>query len=193
MRKTTSETCQCAKCGGNCQGNVKRWNKCSKCENLRCTAPPPQAQQPQSKKSKASAASTPRQPKKRSKVQPESSNEQQQLSQPQVQPRAPAQPSATIAQVLLLSASPLLCMVCGALMCSKAALAAQVLPQPKFLQTDDEILEGRVEALSNAISKLPYTRCGDLSWNLVHSYSDLRDMCRLFCSTQTVLAGRGKC
>jgi hypothetical protein len=29
--------CECDRCGGNCQGKVYRWSKCSKCENLRCT------------------------------------------------------------------------------------------------------------------------------------------------------------
>ena len=76
-------------------------------------------------------------------------------------------------------------------MCSKAALAAQVLPQQKFLQADDEMLEGRVQALFNAVCELPYTRCGDVLWNPAHSYPDLCDMCRLFCSTQTLLAQHG--
>ena len=76
-------------------------------------------------------------------------------------------------------------------MCIKAALAAHVLPQQKFLQTDDEMLEGRAQALINAGCELPYTRCGDVLWNPVHFYPDLRGMSRLFCSTQTLLAQHG--
>lgn len=115
MPPTTAATCQCDRCGGKCQGIVRRWNKCAKCENKRCTPPPRQhkQQQPQQRQSQKSATGPPRRQQEPSQLQTGSSKKKQKLSHPQVQPPAQAQSPAPAEQVLLLSVFPLVS--CGVL------------------------------------------------------------------------------